>query len=158
MTKCVNADMKNLTKNILNQKTSNLCVPISVTTLLRYAMKEDLHFVDNLNQYTCEQILTTLTMIVYPRSLAGLNLNPNKEESKSQENDIETLLKRICQKTYLKESGWELVRTQGFYKPAESTCEFKQGLFHPKKYNRLFFSDSVFFILTHIWGAYAFRP
>merc|ERR1712176_621680 len=109
MTKCVNADMQNLTKSILNQKWSNLCVPISVTTLLRYAIKEELAFVDKYNEYTCERILTTLTMIVYPRSLAGLNLNPKKEESKSQTNDIETLLERISEKTYLKPSGWEIV-------------------------------------------------
>ncbi|CBY43014.1 unnamed protein product, partial [Oikopleura dioica] len=77
MTKCVNAELQNLTKNILDQKSSNLCVTISVTTLLRFAMKNDLNFDDKNKNYTFEQILTTLTMIVYPRSLAGLNLNPN---------------------------------------------------------------------------------
>ena len=125
--------MQNLTKNIPNQKWSNLCVPISVTTLLRYAMKEDLAFDDPEKEFTCERILTTLTMIVYPRSLAGLNLNPNKEESKSQINDIETLLQRICQKTYLKESGWEIVRKQEeAYLPTKSTCEAKKGFFFSK--------------------------
>jgi hypothetical protein len=133
MTKCVNADMKNLTKNILDQKWSNLCVPISVTALLRFAMKNDLGFFDPHNQYFFERILITLTMVVYPRSLAGLNLNPKKEEQNLQTNDIETLLKRICQKTYLKRSGWESIRTQGFgIEPAESTCEFKQGFYFLK--------------------------
>ncbi|CBY31500.1 unnamed protein product [Oikopleura dioica] len=34
VTKCVNQDLENVTKNVLDQKSSNLCVPISVTTLL----------------------------------------------------------------------------------------------------------------------------
>ena len=66
-------------------------------------------------------------MVVYPRSLAGLNLNPKKEEKDFQTSNIETLLERICQKTYLKKSGWEIVRQQGGVYPAESTCEFKNG-------------------------------
>ncbi|CBY13458.1 unnamed protein product [Oikopleura dioica] len=47
-------------------------------------------------------------------------------------NDIETLLERICKKTYLNESGWEIVRNQGRYncpELAKSTCEFKKGNF-----------------------------
>jgi hypothetical protein len=136
MTKCVNADMKNLTKNILNQKWSNLCVPISVTALIRFAIKTDLGHINKKirghYEYSCEQILTTLTMIVYPRSLAGLNLNPKKEESEIQKNDIETLLKRICQKTFLRESGWEIIKRQGGLRRAESTCDFKQGLLFSK--------------------------
>ena len=57
MTKCVKSDMQNLTKNILNQKWSMLCVPISVATLLRFAMKNDLTFADKYNEYTIERIL-----------------------------------------------------------------------------------------------------
>ncbi|CBY15528.1 unnamed protein product [Oikopleura dioica] len=126
MTKCVNLDIKNLTKNILDQKWSNLCVPISVTTLLRFSIKNDLAFDDKYDYFKFEKILTILTMIVYPRSLAGLNLNPKKEENNFQMNDIETMLERICKKTYLKESGWEIVRKQEWSEPAESTCEFKK--------------------------------
>ncbi|CBY43068.1 unnamed protein product [Oikopleura dioica] len=127
MTKCVNLDFQNLTKNVLDQKWSNLCVPISVTTLLRFAMKNDLAFVDFTHYYTFDKILTNLTMRIYPRSLAGLNLNPKKVESQFQTNDIETLLERICKKTYLRKSGWEIVREQSsFPKPAESTCEYKK--------------------------------
>ncbi|CBY15344.1 unnamed protein product [Oikopleura dioica] len=126
LTKCVNLDFKNLTKNVLDQKSGNLCVPISVTTLLRFAIKTDLSFVDIDNAYTFEKILTSLTMIVYPRSLAGLNLNPKKEEITFQTNDVETLLERICKKTYLRESGWEIIRTQDWVKPAESTCDYKK--------------------------------
>ena len=125
MTKCVNLDIKNLTQNIFDQKSSNLCVPISVTTLLRFSMKNDLAFVDK--YYTFDKILTTLTMIVYPRSLAGLNLNPKKEENFFQTNDIETILERICRKTYLRLSGWEIVRDQRCPEPDESTCEYKKG-------------------------------
>jgi len=129
LTKCVNLDIKNPTKNILDQKSSNLCGPISVTTLLRFAIKNDLSFVDQYDNYTFEKILTILTMIVYPRSLAGLNLNPKKEENDFQTNDVETLLERICKKTYLYTSGWEIVRTQSYSEPAESTCEFEKGYF-----------------------------
>ena len=129
LTKCLNLDIKNLTKHILDQILSNLCVPISVTTLLRYAMKNNLAFVDTRNEYTFDKILTTLTMIVYPRSLAGLNLNPKNEENNFQTNDVETLLERICKKTYLKKSGWEIIRKQGvsYNQPAESTCDYEKG-------------------------------
>jgi hypothetical protein len=129
MTKCVNLTMENLTKNIPDQKSSNLCVPISVTALLRFAIKNDLYFVDKHLFYSSKRILTTLTMIVYPRSFAGLNLNPKKEEKYFQTNDVETLLRRICKKTYLMESGWEIIRSQGIPRPAESTCELKTGIF-----------------------------
>ncbi|CBY42197.1 unnamed protein product [Oikopleura dioica] len=125
MTKCVNLDIKNLTQNIFDQKWSNLCVPISVTTLLRFSIKNDLAFVDKDDEYTFDKILTNLTMIVYPRSLADLNLNPKKEENNFQTNDVETILERICKRTYLKESGWEIIRKQGQYpEPAKSTCDY----------------------------------
>ena len=141
MTKCVNAELQNLTKNTLDQKWSNLCVPISVTALLRFAMKNDLNFDDELKNYTFEHILTTLTMIVYPRSLAGLNLNPKKEEKDFQTNDIETMLERICKKTYLKESGWEIVRNQGYPEPVFSDCEF--GICLSKISSKNYFSYSL---------------
>ncbi|CBY42953.1 unnamed protein product, partial [Oikopleura dioica] len=127
-TKCVNLDFQNLTKNVFDQKSTNLCVPISVTTLLRFSIKNDLAFVDKDDKYTFEKILTNLTMIVYPRSLAGLNLNPKKEENNFQTNDVETLLERICKKTYLKESGWEIIRKQNtfLYRPVESACDYEK--------------------------------
>ena len=128
--------MQNLTKNILDQKWSNLCVPISVTTLLRFAIKNDLSFADKKNEFTFEKILTTLTMTVYPRSLAGLNLNPKNEEKDFQTNDIETLLERICKKTYLSESGWEIVRKQNSLFLVESICEFEKGNFQFKIFKK----------------------
>ena len=126
--------MQNLTKNILDQKSSNLCVPISVTTLLRFAIKNDLDFDDEDDDFTFDKILTTLTMIVYPRSLAGLNLNPKKEGNQFQTNDVETLLERICKKTYLRKSGWEIIRKQNYLKPAESSCGFEKGNFQFKTF------------------------
>ena len=130
MTKCVNASMRNLTKNILDQKSSNLCVAISVTALLRFAIKNDLNFVDRKNEYSFERILTTLAMMVYPRSLAGLNLNPKNEEKDFQMNEIETLLERICKKTYLEKSGWQIVRDRALTNnPSKSSCAFKKGSF-----------------------------
>ena len=128
-TKCVNQDFDNLTKNVLDQKSSNLCVPISVAILLRFAIKNDLGFVDKRDQYTTESILSTLILIVYPRSMAGLNLNPNKEETEFQLNQIELLLERLCKKTYLMETGWEIIR-QLYHvekdQPKKSTCRFEK--------------------------------
>ncbi|CBY12552.1 unnamed protein product [Oikopleura dioica] len=110
VTKCVNQDLKNVTKNVLDQKSSNLCVPISVATLLRFAIKNDLGFEDEYDEYSAENILSTLILIVYPRSMAGLNLNPKKEETEFQFNEIELLLERLCKKTYFMETGWNIIR------------------------------------------------
>ncbi|CBY15000.1 unnamed protein product [Oikopleura dioica] len=150
LTKCVNLDIKNLTKNILDQKSSNLCVPISVTTLLRFSMKNDLAFQDRWNHFTFDKILTTLTMIVYPRSLAGLNLNPKKEENDFQTNDVETLLERIRKRTYLKESGWEIIRKlslNSFNRPAESTFKYEKVMLN---------ENFVFSRPLSVTGAYFF--
>ena len=128
MTKCNRMDLKNVTRNVLDQKESALRVPITVTTLLRYAIKNDLGFVDVKKQYTFEKILLNLTMRVYPRSLAGLNLNPRAKEHNSQMGQIDTFLKRICNETYLKQTGWKIIRKQGTWpQPARSICKYKEG-------------------------------
>ena len=128
MTKCNRMDLKNVTRNVLDQKESELCVPITVTTLLRYAIKKDLGFIDVKKQYTFEKILLNLTMRVYPRSLAGLNLNPRAKEHDFQMGQIDTFLKRICNETYLKQTGWKIIRKQGTWpQPARSICKFKEG-------------------------------
>ena len=131
-TRRVNQDLENLTKNVLDQKTSNLCVPISVTTLLRHAIKNDLGFDGDLfdDRYSAERILATLTLIIYPRSMAGINLIPNEEETAFQHNEIELLLERLCKNTYLMENGWEIIRrlTQNEKDyPKKSTCKFEKG-------------------------------
>ena len=129
-TKQVNQNFENVTKNVLDQKSSNLCVPISVATLLRFAIKNDLGFEDKYDQYSAEKILATLTLIVYPRSMAGLNLNPKKEETEFQFNEIELLLERLCKETYLMPTGWQIIRKIEFRKelqPKKSTCEFEKG-------------------------------
>jgi len=129
-TKLVNQDLQNVTKNVFDQKSSNLCVPISVTTLLRFAIKNDLPFEDTLGNYSAEKILATLILIIYPRSMAGLNLNPKKEETEFQLNEIELLLERLCKNTYLMESGWNIIRKLDLKEkdqPKESTCEFEKG-------------------------------
>jgi hypothetical protein len=129
-TKCVNQDLQNLTKNVFDQKSSNLCVPISVTTLLKFAIKNDLDFVDKCGEYSAEKILSTLTLIVYPRSMAGLNLNPNEEETKFQTNEIELLLERICEKTYFMPTGWQIIRHNCVnHQLKKSTCKFESGIF-----------------------------
>ena len=74
-------------------------------------MKNDLDFKDKLGQYSAEAILATLTLIVFPRSMAGLNLNPNEEETKFQSfSQVELLLNRLCKNTYLMETGWQIIR------------------------------------------------
>jgi hypothetical protein len=123
------AHLNNLTKNVIDQKNSNLCVPLSVSTLLRHAIKEDLHFEDKNGYYTTEKIFANLTLIVYPRSLAGFNLNPKEDETKFQTNIIDLLLDRLCTKTYLMESGWEIIRRSSaeVNQPKKSTCKFEEG-------------------------------
>ena len=119
-----------MTKNVLDQKSSNLCVPISVATLLRFAIKNDLGYEDKYDHYTTEAILSTLILIVYPRSMAGLNLNPKEEETEFQLNQIQLLLERLCKKTYLMETGWEIIRKLDFEEerqPKNSTCRFEKG-------------------------------
>ena len=132
-------DMRYLTRKVLDQSWSELCVPISITELIRHAMKHDLSFVDTKNEYSTEEILTTLTMEVFPRSMAGLNRNPKRNETSFQKCDVETLLERLTKKTFLNESGWDIVRDQGFYKPRRSICEFYKG-YHSSKvqFSKLF--------------------
>ena len=127
MTKAVNLDFKNLTKNVLDQKDSNLCVPISLSVLLRWAIKNDLNVEDwEMDKYfTVEKILTQLTMIIYPRSLAGMNLNPRNKEKKFQHNKIDLLLARMKYETYLHKSGWDIIRYLGT--SPTGTFDFEQG-------------------------------
>ena len=70
-TKCVNQELENVTKNVLDQKSSNLCVPISVATLLRFAIKNDLGFKDKLDFYSAESILSTLIIITVHNNDSG---------------------------------------------------------------------------------------
>ena len=127
MTKNMNLNFDNLTKNVLNQKDTNLCVPISVSVLLRWAIKHDLKVNDRTmkDTFTVEQILTSLTMLVYPRSLAGLNLNPRKGEKEVQFNDVHSILQRIKFPTYLMKSGWDILALKSFY--AKGSFDFAQG-------------------------------
>jgi hypothetical protein len=127
MTKAVNFDFQNLTKNVLDQKDSNLCVPISLSVLLRWALKMDLKVEDRTMEmfFTVEKILTKLTMIIYPRSLVGMNLNPRNKEKKFQHNNIELLLKRMKNATYLHKSGWDIIRM--FDSVAKGSFDFNQG-------------------------------
>ena len=126
-TRQINNDFKNLTINVVDQKQTNLCVPISVCSLLRWAVKNDVGNIDEFTMkedFSMEQILTKLTMIIYPRSLAGLNLNPKKEEQSFQENEIELLLKRLKFKTYLNKSGWEIIDE---YSITKADFNFEKG-------------------------------
>ena len=68
-------------------------------------------------------------MIIFPRSMAGLNLNPNEKEKEFQENQIEALLQRICQKTYLMGPGWEIIEGLGRKDelPFKSICQYNSG-------------------------------
>ena len=118
----------------MDQKDSNLSVPISVSVLLRWAIINDLRADDDTMEiyFTVEKILTSLsqalTLIIYPQSLVGMNFNPKNKEKKFQQNEIELLLKRIKNETYLHKSGWDIIRdtsTDTIY--AEGTFDFEQG-------------------------------
>ena len=76
--------------------------------------------------------------------MAGLNLNPKKEENNFQTNDIETMLERICKKTYLIKSGWDIIRKQNLFgsQPAESICEYKKGKKTPFTSQKYIFSHA----------------
>ena len=126
-TKVVNLDFKNLTRNVLDQKESNLCVPISVTSLIRHALKHDINFDDEYDNYSIEKLLTIFTMVIYPRSLSGLNLNPNTEENDFQSTETDMLLRRLKNKTYLMESGWEIIRKMGHPNIPKSVFNYEQG-------------------------------
>ena len=135
MTKQTNPNFKNLTKNVLDQKDTNLCVPISVTTLLRWAIKKDLKIWNGpLNEhYSFEKIFTLLTMVIYPRSLAGLNLNSNEDEKEFQHNEIEVLLKRLKLETYLNPCGWDIIKEslgpiEIPQKVKNSFCSYEEGI------------------------------
>ena len=117
-TKVVNMNFDNVTQSILWQKDSNLCAPICVTTLLRRAITHDLNmeYPEMQACFSKEKIMTMLTMVIYPRSLAGLNLNPKNEEKENQHfEDIEDLLKRMKYATYLNQSGWDIIRHNHVY-------------------------------------------
>ena len=146
MTKIVNFDFQNLTKNVLDQKDSNLCVPISVSVLLRWAIKSDLKVSDFTMEdyFPVEKILTSLTMIIYPRSLAGMNLNPKNEEKEFQQGEIELLLKRMKNETYLHKSGWDIIR-RSF---AEGKFDFNKGKISIFLYLTLF-SPSPYIFHAH---------
>jgi hypothetical protein len=127
MTRVINLDFQNLTINVLDQKDSNLCVAISVSVLLRWAIKHDLKVNDHYmeDHFTVEKILTKLTMIIYPRSLAGMNLNPKNKEKECQHNEIELLLRRMKNETYLRKSGWDIIRFYEYY--AKGSFDFNLG-------------------------------
>ena len=117
----------------LNFKDSNLCVPISVTTLIRHALRYDLKIDDAImtTYYSTERIVTCLAMIVFPRSLAGLNFTPNKEEKEFQYNSIEHLLKRLKFSTYLNENGWKIIKSIGVCPESEfcyKECKFSLSI------------------------------
>ena len=126
-TRAVNMDFQNLTNNVFDQKDSQLCVPITVCSLIRHALKDDLNFDDEHDNYSMEKLLTIFTMVIYPRSLAGLNLNPNAEEKDFQTSETDLLLRRLKNKTYLMESGWEIIRKMGHPNIPKSVFTYKTG-------------------------------
>jgi methionine-rich copper-binding protein CopC len=54
-----------------------------------------------------------------------MNLNPKNKEKKFQHNEIEPLLKRIKNETYLNKSGWDIIQNDGYY--VKGTFDFNQG-------------------------------
>ena len=126
-TKYMNYDFYNLTIEIIDQKDTNLCVPITITSLIRHAIKKDLQ-IDDAPGFTFENILNVLVMIVYPRSLAGLNLNPAESEKAYQLGDVFTFLKRLTCRTFLSENGWFIIRKIALHNViSKSDLEFKSS-------------------------------
>lgn len=124
--KHVDLDFKNLSKYVLDQKQTNLCVAIAVTTLLRYCVcKHEEKTDDQLNkEIAFEKMLTRICMEIYPRSMTGLNLNPKPEEMEYQTNDVLTLLERLKYETYLSKSGWDILKQLGLM---SGTFNFEEG-------------------------------
>ena len=137
LTRYLNKDFENLTKNVLDQGDSDLCVPISVSVLVRWAIKNDVKLDESYLDYILETyfsidiIFPTLTMIIYPRSLAGFTLNPKQEEQGFQENEIELLLKRLKYPTYFFESGWDMIRNYGTTR-IDAEFDYEEGSFLSK--------------------------
>ena len=125
--KISNSAFKNVTQRVVDQKDSNLCVPISISILLRWALQNQLNIeMDEYNDiYTVENILTVMTMIVFPRSLAGLNDNPCHDEKRTQLTETDKLLKRLKFKTYLNKKGWEIISRLG---SARGSFNYSEGL------------------------------
>ena len=123
--KISNSAFKNVTQRVVDQKDSNLCVPISISILLRWALRNQLSIGDDeYNEiYTIENILTVMTMIVFPKSLAGLNDNPRHNEKKTQFTQVDKLLKRLKFKTFLNKKGWEIISKLGSAKGSFNYCE-----------------------------------
>jgi len=121
-----NTAFKNTTKNVVDQKYSNLCVPISVSILLRTALEKQLNIKpDQLEEnYTLENILSVMTMIVFPKSLAGMNYNPKKGEEDTQYTKVHKLLERLKFETYLGKRGWEIISRIG---SAQGIFDFQIG-------------------------------
>jgi len=121
-----NFGFTNVTKNVVDQKNSNLCVPISVSILLRSALERQLTIKpDELKEnYTIDNILSVMTMIVFPKSLAGLNYNPKEKEQETQYTCVKRLLKRLKFETYLGKRGWEIISRIG---SAQGSFDYHEG-------------------------------
>ena len=95
-------------------------------------MKHDLGFMKVDQSHSFENILSSLVLVIYPRSMAGINMNPKIKETERQTTQIETLLQRVCYKTFLMPSGWEIIRKLGDKndsKPHKSICQYERGEF-----------------------------
>jgi len=79
---------KYLSKNVVNQKDSQLCVFLSLASLFRHAIK---CFLEEQGEtpldesdgfFTFESVFLVMTMILLPRNLAGLELRNNQTAQK----------------------------------------------------------------------------
>ncbi|CAG5102067.1 Oidioi.mRNA.OKI2018_I69.chr1.g128.t1.cds [Oikopleura dioica] len=102
-------DFQNVTKHAIDQKSSELSVSISVTNLLRYAIKERLREInpntvdDQMKPYTFDFLLKTLIFHIYPRNFDGMDLNPSpRRKYKAQQNmSVDKLLRRLEEKNFM---------------------------------------------------------
>jgi len=104
----------NVTKSVLVQRNTNLCVPISTCDLFYAALKlimEELHL--KLYKYTLnvEQLLSCLTMRLTPRSLHEWSQYGavGDVDTSNQLSKAERVLKRIVHPTFFEIEGWKIL-------------------------------------------------
>ena len=120
-TKFFHEGFQNVTRHVIDQKDSALCVPICVANLLcsailecvktkrlpRY-LHEDCFDVEKVKEaFSFKRIFHFITFLIYPRSLAGMNLNPNHDEIQKQYSQrIEGILDSLKNGPYAQMPMW----------------------------------------------------
>ena len=126
LARIVNLDFMTLTAKNIDERQRSLSVAFSVSALLRWAINNDLKTSDMKmeSKYSLDKIFIILTMVIYPRSFRGFNLNPRKADGNFQATDVEILLRRLKYPSYLNRSGFDILKESG---DLEGELDFHQG-------------------------------